>query len=66
MMQGVVVARAMAKGPRSLEGGLENSLEAGVVRTNHLGGCGGQRKVFWERNKMSSEELACELGVVLK
>lgn len=26
------MVRAMAKGPRSLEGSLENSLEAGVVR----------------------------------
>lgn len=56
----------MAKGPRSLEGSLENSLEAGVVRKNHLGGYGGQRKAFWERSRISSEELVCELGVVLK
>lgn len=26
------MVRAMAKGPRSLEGNLENTLEAGVVR----------------------------------
>lgn len=32
----------------------------------HLGRCGGQRKAFQEGIRISSKEMLCELGVVLK
>lgn len=56
------MVRAMAKDP----GSLETSVDAGVARKKHLGRCGGQRKAFQEGIKISSKELLCELGVVLK